>query len=310
MLRWAFETTVREGLPPDEPEVLRALAGVGWRIEARLTPGRWAMAVDEVRRTFRVSVRTAESAAREAYDLGLQARMEELLLPRLAPEGLDDAVRVEGELPAGGVLLVYPHAGSLALALAALARRRPGLLVFRAGRVAPAHAASMGSMRPSAVNRHLAERAGEEEARLPVGWTDDVGAVAAALRAGRTVAAAFDDRAWPTYEVVHWFDRLALLSPDPWRLARACGATVVPASVRREHDKTHRVRLGPPVVPDLERYLAEVAGPWLRANPGHYAGWLAACRMRAGVDDHPLFIDSAPDVRWRRWAQEGERASV
>ena len=83
VLRWGFDTTFHEGLPPDEPEVLRLIAGVSWRVEAKFTPGRAALMLDEVRRLFRVSVRTAESAVREAYDLTMQSRLEALILPKL-----------------------------------------------------------------------------------------------------------------------------------------------------------------------------------------------------------------------------------
>ena len=117
------------------------------------------------------------------------------------------------------------------------------------------------------------------------------------------VLAAFDDRAWPSYERVELNDREALLSPDPWRIAAMAGVPVVPATVRREHDKTHLVRLGAPIPPDRERYLAQAAWPFLSANPGHYATWLAECRMRAAMDDHPLFVDYAPDTRWLRWPE-------
>ena len=40
--------------------------------------------------------------------------------------------------------------------------------------------------------------------------------------------------------------------------------------------------------------------PWLREHPGEYGLWLAHCRQRSGVDDHPLFIDYAPDDRYKK----------
>ncbi len=300
LLRWGFETLMREGLPPDEPELVRLLAGVGWRLEARLTRGRWAMLVDEVRRTFRVSVRTAESAAREAYDVGLQARLEELIVPRLGPETLTEWARVRGTV-APGSLVVYPHAGSLPVLVAALAWAHPGLVVFRARGVAPPDRRAIGSIAPTLVNRHLALRHGEEDSRLPVRWTNDPADIAHTLRSGGIAAAAFDDRAWPTYRPSLLLGREALLSPDPWDIAAAAGVPVVPAFVHRELDKTHVVELRPPIAPDLGTYLRDHAEPWLRNNPGHYADWLGSCRIRAGVDDHPLFPDYAQDLEWHRW---------
>ncbi len=291
---------MREGLPPDEPELVRLLAGVGWRLEAKLTSGRWAMFIDEVRRVFRVNVRTAESAAREAYDLGLQARIEELIVPRLGPDALRDWVRVRGDL-APGSLVLYPHAGSLPVMVAALAWAHPGLVVFRARGVAPPDHRAIGSIAPTLVNRHLAHRHGEEESRLPARWTNDPDDIARTLRSGGIAAAAFDDRAWPTYTPTPFFAREALLSTDPWRIAAEAGAAVVPAFIHRELDKTHMVELRSAIAPDLASYLSEHAEPWLRNNPGHYAGWLGACRMRAGVDDHPLFPDYAQNLAWQRW---------
>lgn len=301
LARWAFDTTFREGLPADEPEVLRLLAGLGWRVEARMTAGRWALTVDEVRRTFGVSVRTAESAAREAYDLSLQSRMEGLVVPRLDAAALGAFVRVNGAI-SGPALVLYPHAGNLLLLVAALAVQHPGLVVFSARGVPPKAMRATGAIRATLVNRHLAARHGEEEERLAVRWVSSVAAVEEALAAGGIVAAAFDDRAWPEWSVGTLLGRESLLSPDPWRIAKRAGVPVVPAFIRREHDKTHRVTLLGAIEPARSLYLHDIAEPWLRENPGHYGSFLAECRLRAALDDHPLFTDYAPDARWARWA--------
>lgn len=300
LARWAATTVVREGVPPEEPELVRFMAGVGWRAHARATPTRWAMMVDELRRTFGLSVRTAESAAREAYDLGLQARIERLLVPRLGPEALADWVRLDGEVR-GPALVVYPHAGHVLMLVAALSTRAPGLTVFSARGSPPRQRRSVGMVRDTLVNRHLVRRKDREEERLPVRWVTTVDAAEATLRAGGVVAAAFDDRNWTRWRPVPLCGRTALLSPEPWELARRVGAPVLPATVLREHDKSHLVTVGGPIAPRLEAYLHDHAEPWLRANPGHYGDWLVTCRIRAALDDHPLFVDYAPDARWRRW---------
>ncbi|MFT5685886.1 MAG: hypothetical protein ACI8RZ_006841, partial [Myxococcota bacterium] len=41
--------------------------------------------------------------------------------------------------------------------------------------------------------------------------------------------------------------------------------------------------------------------PWLNANPHIYGIWLTHCRERSAVDDHPFFIDYAPDDRWKKY---------
>ena len=300
LVRFVVEETLRGVLPPEEPEILRFLAGVGWRFEQRLTPGRVRLMADEARRCFGANVRTAGAIVREAQDLASQARMERLVLPRLSPAQLDAVVRVEGrvEPPA---LVLYPHGGNVDLLLAALAQRWPGLVVFSARGLPPAAAGGVGAVGPTRLNERLARRRAEDDARLPIRWEADPAALAGWLARGHVVAAAFDDRAWPTYVRVPFLGREALLSPEPYALARAAGVPLVSATIHRERDKSSRLIIGPPVVPELGAWLRDQATPFLRAYPGHYASWLAECRMRANLDDHPLFSDYAPDARWLRW---------
>lgn len=301
LLRAGFEETVRGALPPEEPEILRFLGGVGWRFGQRLTPARARLVAEEARRTFRVTARTAGAVVREAQDLGLQARMEELVVPRMGAE-LDQIVRVDGSF-AAPALVLYPHAGSVRLLQAALARRWPGLVVFGARGLPPEGPAAVGPDRGTRINRFLQARRRDDEARMAIRWEEDPGALAGWLAKGHVVAAAYDDRAWPDWVRVPFLGREALLSEAPFRIAREAGVPLIPASIHRERDKSSLVRVGAPFPPDLRRYLAERAEPFLREHPGHYAGWLAECRMRAGLDDHPLFVDYAPDDRWRRWPE-------
>ena len=294
LARWAFEETLRGGLPPDEPEILRFLGGLGWRFEQRLTPARAQLMAEEVRRTFGGSARAAGAILREAQDLALQARMEALVLPRMEEAHLDQMVRVEGLL-APPALLLYPHAGHVLLLLATLARRWPGVVVFGPRPLLPPECGAA-----TRVTRRLAEKRAEDEARLPIRWESDPAAIPGWLARGHLVAAAFDDRAWTSYVRVPFLDREALLSPDPYRIARDAGVPLLTATIHRERDKVSRVVIGTRIEPELRAYLAHVE-PFLRAHPGHYARWLAECRMRAGVDDRPLFPDAAPDRRWAHW---------
>ncbi|MDO9280548.1 MAG: hypothetical protein Q7U06_01470 [Pseudomonadota bacterium] len=300
LVRWALEETLRGALPPEEPEILRFLAGIGWRFEQRLTPGRALLLGDEARRCFGANVRTATAIVREAQDLALQARMERLVLPRMRADQLDAVVRVEGA-PATPAVVLYPHTANVDLLVAALAWRAPGLVVFSARGLPPASVGAVGAVRPTRINSRLARSRAEDDARLPIRWEADAAALAGWLARGHVVAAAFDDRAWPTYVRVPFLGREALLSAAPYALARDAGVPLHFASIRRERDKSSRVVIGPPVVPELGAWLRDHATPFLRAYPGHYAGWLAECRMRANLDDHPLFADYAPDARWLRW---------
>lgn len=294
LMRLCFEATLRDAIPPEEPEILRFLAGVGWRFEERLTHMRGLLTADEARRCFNANVRTAAAIVREANDLTLQARMERLVLPRLSRAQLDAIVRVEGTLSPPAMLL-FPHAGNVDLLVAALAQHWPGLVVF-SGATPPADG---DTLTPFA--RALQRRREEDRARLPIRWEPDVDALAGWLARGHLVAAAFDDRAWPSFVRTPFLGREALLSTDPFELARAAGVPIVPATIRRERDKTSRLVIGPPTAPDLGAYVRDHATPFLRTYPGHYARWLAECRMRAGQDDHPLFTDYSDDDRWRRW---------
>jgi lauroyl/myristoyl acyltransferase len=296
LLRLVFEATLRDALPPEEPEILRFLAGFGWRFEERLTVMRGRLMAEEARRCFDANVRTASAIVREANDLALQARMERLVLPRLSHAQMDAIVRVEGTLSTPALLL-FPHAGNVDLLVAAVAQRWPGLVVFT-GRD-PAVSADGARLTPFA--REVLRRREEDRARLPIRWEPDAAALPGWLARGHLVAAAFDDRAWPTFVRTPFLGREALLSPDPFALARAAGVPIVPATIRRERDKTSRLMIGPPTPPDLGAYVRDHATPFLRTYPGHYARWLAECRMREGQDDHPLFTDYADDGRWRRW---------
>ena len=308
LARWLIEEAMRGALPPEEPEILRFLAGLGWRVERALTPARGRLTADEVRRTFGVSGRTAGAILREAQDLALQARLEALVLPRMRAAELGAIVQVEGALVAPAVVL-YPHAPNLLLLAAALAQACPGLVVFSARGLPPAQPDGRqpprpprpGPLRPSWINRRLTGRRIREEARLPIRWETDAGALAGWLERGHLVAAAFDDRAWPSYVRTTLLGREALLSPDPFVLAERAGVPLIPATIRRDRDKSSRVVLAPPIAPSLAGYVEAHAEPFLRVHPATYAGWLAECRMAAGMDDHPLFPEHAPDGRWKRW---------
>lgn len=286
LARLAFEETVRGALPPEEPEILRFLGGVGWRFEQALTPTRAQLLAEEIRRTFGGSVRQAGAILREAQDLALQGRMEALVLPRMGAEHLDQVARVEGTF-APPALVLFPHAGNVLLLVTALARRWPGLVAFGPRGLPPV---PPGGAPPSRIERRLAARRMDDESRLPIRWETDPAALPAWLAAGHPVAAAFDDRAWPSYVDTPFLGRVALLSPDPYRIAQDAGVPIVPATIRRERNKTSRVTLHPAIAPSLPAAVAALE-PFLRAYPGHYARWLAECRMRAGIDDHPLFTD-------------------
>lgn len=268
-LRLLAVTTARESLPVENPEVVRLLAGLGWRLERRLRPGRAADLLREATESFGASPATAESMAREAHDVALQARLEELILPRMPRVQLGRYVVVDGEV-GGGSLVVMPRAGNPLLGVAALAWRLPGLVVVQ--EPPTAHA-------PPAAQR-LARRFEAEQSRLPVLWEPNPASIAAHLREGRVVVVFPDDRFLPERVDVPLLGGVAHLSPAPWDAARAVGAPIVPAYTFRQQDKTWRLDLATPRAPVLATWAAESFEPWLRSHGAQWLVHLAECRFR------------------------------
>lgn len=284
--RWILEEILRESLPPENPEILRFCSGSTWRVTTWLKAQRRALMIDEVRRSFGVNVRTAETVVREAQDATLQARLEIALAPRI--QDFSPYLRIFGDFPEGALML-HPSVAAAPLLHAAVCRRYPGLVVFRARGLPPK--GGEGPWRGSWINRQAAERRGKEEEKLPIVWESDPSRLRVHLERGARVVAAFDDRAFRRYESHKFLGRTALLSPEPWEAAAQTGAPVIPAFILRERDKTCRATLEKPIAPSLEGYLRSRGEPWLREHPATYAMWLAECRIRQGTDDHPFFLD-------------------
>jgi lauroyl/myristoyl acyltransferase len=131
----------------------------------------------------------------------------------------------------------------------------------------------------------------QEESLLPIQWEDDPTTLERHLRNGARVLAAFDDRAFQRWTPLRLLGRPATLSEDPWIAARNADTPVIPCFFLRERDKTWRVDLGAPYRGTLPDWLRLQAEPWLQRHPGAYAMWLAECRIRKKMDDHPFFLD-------------------
>lgn len=280
LLRSALVTTARESLPPENPEVLRFFSGLLWRMERRGRHERANALADEARRLLGCSTGTAATLTREAHDVSLQARLEELVLPRMDPALLDLYLRQDGDLPDRGVV-VLPRAGNPLMLVTLLAWRRPGLVCMQRRPLDGAR---------GRVGTAMARRFEAEQSRLPILWEPDPQALGGHLAAGRLVALAFDDRFWPDLRPTPMMGRTALLSDHPWAVARAAGAPVTPAFIHREQDKLWRVTVQPPVEPRLDRYVHDRLEPWLKGHCAQYLGFCSDCRL--GVEPAPLFADS------------------
>ena len=118
----------RGGLPPETPEILRAASAVWARVEAQVRPDRAAAMVEVAKTFFGESPRAAEAMLREAHDVDVQRRLEELLLWRLEPAWLERYARVDGLEPQGEpstfVTLAAPHPW---LVVTVLGHALPGL---------------------------------------------------------------------------------------------------------------------------------------------------------------------------------------
>ncbi len=256
-------------LPPDSPEVLRALGALLWRLERQGRPGRHAALVAAARRELGMSARTAEALAREAQDVDLQRRLEELILGRLEPWWLDRYLVVD-ELSAEGPPALYlglaaPHPLAAVLALASA---RPGLCALY-----PACPPSQ-----SRADQLLYERFSRMRERVPARWTSDVAAASAAFSEGRSAHAvlgadAGGAGAGGSLGAIERGRVLGVPWPSLAAAARAAGAEVRAVEVSRQRDKRWCVRVSPPLSDDeLPSRLAGQLARW----PGQTLGWRTA----------------------------------
>lgn len=284
--QWLFDAarlTFRRGfqqvLPPDEPEVLRLVAGLGWHVEAALSPVRTAWMVEELERTFGLNRKAADAAAREGWDLWMQGRLEDAVFSRL-----DDVarwVRVAGQVPERGLVL-HLSAGSRKMAAWGLAhhgraRGRGDRWVGVFGRrgLPPV---GKGATRRSWLNERDAAERREEEDRLPWAWLEDEDALSAHLARGGLALVAVDDRGFRHLEPGALFGRPSPLARAPWALAQAHPTSWM--GVERLRDKTHLVRVHPS--PGHEQDVLGALEADLRRRPGHYAMTLFDRKMRGG----------------------------
>lgn len=222
-------------LPPESPEVLRALAGLTWRIEARF---RDSTGLTQRARALGVSARAAEGLVREAMDLDLQRRLEELILSRVEPEWLHRYALLEPtsgrnadapEIPAdvgGALLLGLPHPHPLIGALA-LSQHFPML-----GCLSPPSAAAT-----SWSARRLRHRFAEERSRMRCRWIEHQ-AAETHLAAGHPVFA--------TTENLDLTDESAGTLSAKHAPILYMDVPVRPVFVHRARDKCWRVQIGDP----------------------------------------------------------------
>ncbi len=308
VLRWAFWDPFAVLARRDRRWI--ELARGAWRLHPALRGSRRFLLEDELRRSFGPSgPQHAEASVRAA----VRVHLAELRLadPELRFEGLANLDRALAHRR--GVVWVYPHAGPLMPMLAGLARRGYRYAQVAARGLAPDSVGNPSHMAGNWFRRRVRAVREENEGRAAATFLDQgapVRALHRALADNAIVGIAFDGRLGRGWAPLPYLGRRALLSPGPYKLAVQTQALVVPVFCR-DDDPVAVCEIGEPIVPGddwraLARRVLARAELALALHPEQYGLWLLHCRERRAADDHPLFVDYAPDERWRRWA-ESER---
>jgi phosphatidylinositol dimannoside acyltransferase len=312
--RWLFWVQLRAAVQPERPELLARFYPL-WRAQYEVARGQRALMADEYRRWLGEA---PEALVQEAYRIAFRVHLEELLLGKLTRDNwqkwltLEGAEHLDAALARGkGAILVFPHAGNFMLMHAVMGLMGHAYTQYAARGMAPpevarAHADVFANNK---WRREAREARESNEDRLPIRFISldtSVRELYRCLARNELVGIAFDGRIGQRWAKVPYLGRTALLNPGPWRLAASTGAALLPTFLECPEGEPNRCRFAEPVVGDdaeelRQRAIGGAIEPWLRANPAHYGIWLAHCRERAAVDDHPFFLDYAPDDRWQRW---------
>lgn len=321
LARWVFWVPLRNRASSQSPQQVARLNAL-WPTHWAASRANHPLMEDEYRRWFGRTLTDAgyRTLVRHAYRQSWRVHIEELVVGGLNTTTIDDWVCIEGiqnlEEALGhgnGVILVYPHAGPIMLMIAALAFRGFPYVQYSARGLAPepiahAHPEWLPRNRWATAVREAREA---HENALPVEYlTEDapVRELHRCLADNKIVGIAFDGRIGSDWFATPFLNRTALLSRGPWTLATGTGATVLPVfcTARVGHKAT--VHIGPPTPAQSDwKMLAHATIPtfeaWLRKHPEEYGVWLLHTRQRSGVDDHPLFVDTAVDNRFKRWLE-------
>jgi lauroyl/myristoyl acyltransferase len=261
---------------------------------------------------------------RDAFRIGFQNSLEELLLGKFDRETWSNFMEIRGKeqldeaLERGkGAIILFPHAGNVMLLIAAISYSGYPYTQYAARGLAPEDVAAdhpelLGHNRLREAVRMARE---DNEDRMPAKFlTLEASArnLYRALANNETVGIAFDGRIGSKFVKVPYLGREALLNPGPFRLAQSTGAAIVPAFCTAPYSKKNVLQFGSPIYPDakgkkgawkdlMASFLNDKIEPMIRQNPAEYGLWLAHCRMRASIDDHPFFIDYAPDERYLKY---------
>ncbi|MFT4975510.1 MAG: lauroyl/myristoyl acyltransferase [Myxococcota bacterium] len=311
--RWLFWVKLRGLLDPAHPERVQALYPL-WRAQYRLAQGQRALMAEEYRSWLG---HADESLLQEAYRIAFRVHLEEVLLGGLTVDNCEQYMVFDGRenldaaLARGkGAILLNPHAGNFMLMIAAVSLAGYPYTQYAARGMAPPEVAAEN---PDVfgINRWRREARAAREAsedRLPANFITldtSVRHLYRCLARNECIGIAFDGRIGSRFVRVPYLGRQALLNPGPYRMAASTGAAIVPTLCSTPADGPNVCTFGEPIFGDdpgelLRRFIEDAVEPWLTKNPATYGVWLAHCRERRAVDDHPFFIDYAPDDRWKK----------
>ncbi len=312
--RWLFWVKFRGALDPDRPERLARLYPL-WRGQYAMARGQRALMADEYRRWLGEA---PESLLQDAYRVTFRVHLEELLLGKLTAGNWQGWMRLDGldNLQSAlsrqkGAVLLFPHAGNFMFMHAIMGLIGHTYTQYAARGMAPPEvAASHAEVFANNKWRREARAAREDnEDRLPINFISldtPVRHLYRCLARNELVGIAFDGRIGGKWVKAPYLGRTALLSPGPYRLVASTGAALVPVFVSTPDGGPGVCTFGEPFDGKdsealMRRFLADNVEPWLGQHPAEYGTWLAHCRERAHVDDHPFFTDYAPDDRWKAW---------
>jgi lauroyl/myristoyl acyltransferase len=324
--RYAYWVELRRALDPSQRKRILALGRAIGTAQYHAARSRRPLLGDELARTFPERAwgdAELRAVARSAYVSWAQCLVEELLLGKLDVDNIDPYIRFDGRenldraLEKGkGALYMFPHAGNYMFGIALTSLSGYPLTQLAARGFPPPERQIAAEVMPSKLNIAAREARDAAEDRLPARFVDmerdSTRELYRTLRRNELVGLAYDGRGGSKFTSTNYLGRPALMATGPWRLAASTGAAICPVVTIRDADQRQRLIVCPPVFPDmgaamgtrceaLQRGYLDHMEPILRANPDHYARWLLHCRVRVSMDDHPMFVDVAPDDAWRKY---------
>jgi len=317
--RWLFWRPLRDRLDPKKPERLRALYRL-WP-SVLLTGGQQRERMkDEYRRCFgeRYTDADLDALVRESYRIAFRTHLEELILGRLDERTVFDFLQLEGRenlddaLERGkGALIMSAHAGSFMLPIAAISLLGYPYTQYAARGLPPQEVldANPDAIRQNRWANETRTIREENEDALPANYLTlhtSARTLYRRLANNETVGIAFDGRVGNKWVRMPYLGREALLNPGPYRLASKTGAAIIPTLTHTPDGGPGVCTFGEPIYPEdrrwqdlMREFVHRRVEPWLAQHPEEYGVWLAHCRGRAMVDDHPFFVDYAKDDGWQ-----------